>query len=440
MAKSRPIAFERLEDRLCLSVFYDFEVLAQTQPGGLSSIEPAVSINDSGNVAFVASDSGGQGIYFHNGTTLTEIATDPSFSYGRELQLNNTNEVGAVRIRSGTRTARIWDATSPNSTVRIAQSTVSFPRPFDHFEGLGNFASLSNDGQLSFAGLETPTPGNGFWEVHLSDSFVDRSDDGREVTSFSTNTVFRQMAADGDRVVTGMRAGSARKITFYDLSGGVSMPTNIADTASGAWSDLGIRPGITDDAQIVAFYGETAAGEKGIFASIWDDDLDPTIQGDQPGWRTEKIASTADGFTSFEVDTRVGVNSTHRGEPFTDSNGDGIWDPGEPFTDSNRNGKFDASQRAVTIVYMGTKNGNKGIYTSRLNFFGTGSGSFDPTNPGSFTVSPSTLVVETNTPLFNDVNGNGGMDGSETALIPGTISDLHISDPVNGRDRGDVAF
>ncbi len=269
--KSRPIAFERLEDRLCLSVFYDFEVLAQTQPGGLSSIEPAVSINDSGNVAFVASDSGRQGIYFHDGATLTEIATDPSFSYGRELQLNNNNEVGAVRMRGLTRTARIWDATEVNSSERIAASSQMFPRPFEQFEGLQNYASIANDGQLSFAALEDDR-----WEVYLSDSFVDRRDQGNEVTSFSTNTVFRQMAADEDRVVVGSRTGSGdgalKQIVFYDI--GVDTSTTIATTESG-WIDLGLRPGISedgkpaisDDGKVVAFYGKNAEG-PGIFASI----------------------------------------------------------------------------------------------------------------------------------------------------------------------------
>lgn len=49
--------------RVCLSVFYDFSVIAKTDPAGLASIEQGVSINDSGKVAFVASQSGGQSVY-----------------------------------------------------------------------------------------------------------------------------------------------------------------------------------------------------------------------------------------------------------------------------------------------------------------------------------------------------------------------------------------
>ncbi|MEB3340617.1 hypothetical protein [Okeania sp.] len=61
-------------------------------------------------------------------------------------------------------------------------------------------------------------------------------------------------------------------------------------------------------------------------------------------------------------------------------------------------------QRAVTITYMakdlplninGTDVISKGIYTSRLNFFGSGRASFNSTAPGNtFTVSRPTLVVE----------------------------------------------
>src|SRR5262249_54904537 len=136
-------------------------------------------------------------------------------------------------------------------------------------------------------------------------------------------------------------------------------------------------------------------------------------------------STTANGFASFEPNVRIGVNSTQHDEPFTDINNNGIWDPGEPFTDTNNNGYYDPGQRAVTITYMGTQNGHKGIYTSRLNFLGNNTTPFNPDNPSSFLVGPPTLVVQQG----DTING-----------LAGTVQNLNISDPVNNRDRGDLAF
>src|SRR5262249_8551576 len=123
----------------------------------------------------------------------------------------------------------------------------------------------------------------------------------------------------------------------------------------------------------------------GIFASI----------GTSSGKRIiVRIAGTNDGFTSFAADTRVGVNSTQKDEPFTDANGNGIWDPGEAYQDTNQNGYFDPGQRAVTIAYIGTQNGRKGVYTNRLNFLGDNAHKFDTANPASFIVGTSSLVVQ----------------------------------------------
>src|SRR5689334_21075153 len=56
------LSLEELERRDCPSVFYDFNIVAQTG-GSITSIQPAASINDSGDVAFVASTSAGQSVY-----------------------------------------------------------------------------------------------------------------------------------------------------------------------------------------------------------------------------------------------------------------------------------------------------------------------------------------------------------------------------------------
>ena len=74
------------------------------------------------------------------------------------------------------------------------------------------------------------------------------------------------------------------------------------------------------------------------------------------------------------------------------------------------------------------ESGNKGIYSNRLNFFGDGNSNFDVDNPNNtFSVNRPTLVAE--------VGQNIDVDG-----LVGTVEDLNIYDPVNNRDRGDIAF
>src|SRR5688572_22547798 len=66
---------ELLEAKLCLNATYDFQVLTRTGDAlGLTAIEDSVSINDAGNVAFVASDFSGHGIYIDGSEGLHEVA------------------------------------------------------------------------------------------------------------------------------------------------------------------------------------------------------------------------------------------------------------------------------------------------------------------------------------------------------------------------------
>ena len=72
------------------------------------------------------------------------------------------------------------------------------------------------------------------------------------------------MAADGDRVVIGSRDSSSgpKQIVLYDNTF-INTSTTIATTANGAWADLGVRPGISDDGKIVTFYGDEATDVDG---------------------------------------------------------------------------------------------------------------------------------------------------------------------------------
>lgn len=434
---------EQLEGRDCPSVFYDFNIIVQTG-GELTSIQPAASINDAGKVAFVASTGSGQSIYVGDAQTSPQLISFPSATstrtYGQELQINNSGKVAAVdRETNGSGTgwmARIWDTNNPGDHTNVIAQAFSPAIGGDNFDALGTFTTISNDGQQAFAGFETydggfEDPRDRDWELHLSSSFVDARDlfsdpvpgYGSEVTTLPpSGAFFRFMAADGERVVVGSRdsATGPKRIVWYDITGNDTAET-IATTADGTWRDLGVRPGISDDGQIVTFFGDltptgatslaTTSG-PGIFASI----------------------RTATGRVIQRIAGVTGNGQLDPGETFTDSNNNGLYDTGEvdlgPFASFEVDSRVgvnatQAIQHAVTVVYVGTDSfGHKGIYTNRLNFFGTGTGAFDSANPSSFMVGLPILVVEQ----------------GETIPGLGPVTNLSIHDPVNNRDRGDIAF
>jgi hypothetical protein len=392
---------------------YDLAIVAQTGQSGITNILNASSVNDSGNVAFVADDANGQAIFFHDGS-LTRISPASSTTYGAELQLNDSNFISAMSISTnGQRRARLWNAASPGALGEIiASSALPEPGiPSDFFDTMGSMTTLANDGQLGFAGLEETT-----WEIHLSADEVDARDffsPFSEVTELPTGSFFRFMAADGDRMVVGSSHATGKRVVQYDITGVDTFDT-IASTSSGLWSDLGVRAGISDDGTIVTFFGNlSAAGAAslnlaagpGIFAAIDDDD----------NLLTDAVIVKIAG---------VSGNGVHDpGESFEDANGNGQLDAGEtetgPFSAlldvrasvTNRHGDLDA----VFVSYVAESAGAKGVYTTQLTFPSAGSTEYSIGRPSK--------VIEV---------------GDSIAGLSGSIADVNVHDSIN--DSGQIAF
>jgi hypothetical protein len=392
------LLLEGLEERACPSALYNYDIIAQTGQNNLVSISPGASINDSGKVAFVANQSAGQSVYVGDGSAAAQVISFASPSsnrtYGAEVQINDSDQVSAVDIVSGgipLRLARIWNADSPGSNIIIARGSTP-PLNNTYFDGLGNFSSISNDGQLAFAGL------NGtLWEIHLSNSLVQPGDTSTLVATLTTPVFFRQMAANGGRVVIGERQGTTTRILDNFT------PGDIASTANGDWAALGVRPGISDDGNTVAFYGDlTAAGAAAINAA------QPNAPSLQPGQGIFASVPTGSGHviirvvgtggqggpsdvSTFDVDTRVAVATS-------------ISSTTQISTDR--------------IVFMGSdSHGLDGIYENTFAFLGS------PTNPTGIHTGIDRLIAQA---------------GDSISGIPGTIQTLGINDPIN--NYGEIAF
>src|SRR5262249_4823444 len=138
-------------------------------------------------------------------------------TFGRELQINNSNQVAVEDTLTGStifRKARIWDSTTTGSFTDIANGASPLPTfDFSSFDAIGAFTSMSNDGRLAFAGLLGSN-----WEINTSNVFVDRDDLSKEVATLSSSTFFRQMAADRDQVVIGTRQSTTKRILLGDPS------------------------------------------------------------------------------------------------------------------------------------------------------------------------------------------------------------------------------
>jgi hypothetical protein len=382
--------------------------------GAFDSIGPHVSMNDLGQVAFVGTQPAGDAVFVADvgGMPRNIIGSqNPDVRYGVSTWINDKGVV-AARVQhlgstTGTFAQRIYDGNDVDDGDTIATGGVGelFPIPIhlDDFDAILSFASLNNnvapgilrfsniDNNLVYAGIVTGQTG-----VAVDTPPVD--DDTGDQT-FAQATPVRPAVADDGRAVFKAGPNVDSSLVLWN-NGLASANANIATNSMG-FSAIGRSAGISDNGRIVTFYGNLSTpaacaqcdqtkvqAGPGIFASVQVDNQRKIVQ----------IAGAAEGFTGFEESSRVGVNSTLSGP---------------------------LDQRGVTVAYVGTRGGKQGVYTSRLNFFGTTGVAYDPTKPAQFTVTPPKTVVE---------------QGEMLAGVTGEAQTFTLFDPVNSRDRGDLAF
>jgi hypothetical protein len=400
LRNTSPLRLELLEDRTVLTGFYNYDVIAKTGQG-ISGILPEASINDAGKVAFVGQyqdanqNPAGEGVFVGDGNSLKDISftnlpASPNRSYGAGVQINNSNDIATVdRYSFGGTTQwrlRTWNADSQSFTIYATAS--SPPSAGFDFDALAGSVSLSNNGNLAYASFDYQASR---WQLRLQNDVLPNALDVPAAT-LDAPQALRPMAADGtdSRGLFVVRKGntSTSPINLYGkLPGGGFSSTTIASTGvPNRFSALGQSPGISDDGQVVVFYGVDGSGE-GIFASV---------NTQSHGRQIVRIAAdSSNGPISFEPDERIGVNAT------------------------------ESSQGAVTITYVGSDiNGNKGVYASRLTFIPPANNPTDFADATSFVVSDPIPVLQEGDPI----NGLG------------TVQDVKLYDPINNTGFGQIAI
>lgn len=254
---------------------YEIEVLAATGENDITELKSGPSINDNGRVGFTAALSGGQAIFYSDGSpdtpvvSLTPVApvnVTPSWvtssrTFFDHVQLSNDGWIFAQdRLSSGAYIQRRWDTANPDTNVVLARSGESG----SNFNSLISRSSMNNNLQSVFVALSNNSATN-VLGTGVSPTY----------TQTTTPTAARPMISDDGIIVS--REGSATQATIRLRNTSLATVTDVATPLF--FSQVGEYPGISDDGAIVVFQGvlnsagasalETNSG-AGIFAAIRD--------------------------------------------------------------------------------------------------------------------------------------------------------------------------
>ena len=421
---------ELLESRLCLSVAYHFNAIAQTgaaTPDNFSSLGNGVSINDNDYVAFVGESPNSSGqladnIYAFNPDTrqvnqlMNKVFMYPdqgvdqgvagTQSFFDEVQINNDNDVLALRrlnasVQIGVPTGTVatapltyletWnaDATNPPG-LPLTQVGVGvpagqtaplwffsnpatagvYPSPLpmaSPYQTINDYSTINNLGEVNFSADVNGAIVSGVsGNCRISSNISGALIGAGPVGGLVIQPV---LADNGFYAIT----TSSGKIYAepWNLSGPLQL---LAGPASGFTSVS--EAGISDDGNVIAFAGANTSTGNGIYVSTFNSATNSY---------SSPVMVLEGGFSSFSFTEPVCVNRT-----------------------------LASKNDSYTIAFLATpSDGVEGLYTVRVDM------SAQPTP----TPDAPALVAEI----------GGTIDG-----VPGTIDAISLHDSVN--DNGHLAF
>ena len=114
-----------------LNPMYHYTVIAEDGQAlatgeTISTIEPYVSVNESGHVAFIAKiDTGDQLLVGWNEIDPFNVSQSPTERNFDFPQINNQNRIVTRELRSGNSLIRVWNLNNPAAFTLIASTTLS---------------------------------------------------------------------------------------------------------------------------------------------------------------------------------------------------------------------------------------------------------------------------------------------------------------------------
>ncbi len=271
--------------------FYQFDIVAESGMVGLTGMGTGVSINDFGTVAFIgrttAPYSVGEGVFVRSITGTAPVNISPGFQsttrvFGNDVQINN-NEQAIARDRTpGPITAtRVWNASTTGARTIATGGLANSP-----FATTYNFGSLNNHVDDTDASkIENLTFGV-IKNTSLVDAMVTPKAVPVTTSSLSKNesliSIQRPMMSDDGQIV--MKVGPSVANSPADPIRVFSKTLGGSTMVAGDFGadDFGRAPGISDDGDAIAFFGDLANQPKansmatnlgpGIFLEVRDTD------------------------------------------------------------------------------------------------------------------------------------------------------------------------
>lgn len=418
---------------------YKFRIVAKTPD--FKGFRGNVSINDLREIAFVESDPAAAPVNRIDALWVMDPKqTLKSTDYGRTMdwpQINNAGKVVIYRLDFANHAAiRIFQpSVSSEGTTIASYGSVApggDPVKFD----IVHRPALSEDGFVAYLGEASGRiipPAKGL--------YVNQTRLATNLPRFPPTSPTPVAALNG--AVLLQSGNPADPIVLYPQT---QPSLTIASLAEG-FSELGSNPGMSDDGQIIVFYGnlsseadldrlnseqntrslalggpKTPALElgKGIFASI----------------------QTAAGRFLVRLCGESNNGILDPGEHFLDLDGDDRFTPGAELDEGEISGFGDGSSRVcvsnvdldrryATVAFLGASGSAFGVYTLQLDFVPRDNSPFDPQDPAELTIWPPVSVLKQGDPIFDDVTGQ---------TLNGTSSRLRLFDSINNVNGGELAF
>jgi hypothetical protein len=380
---------------------YGHVLIGWTGLAGIRDIDPGVSINDQGRVAYLAEFLDGnnqivQHVYSFNPfdgfiyDISTNITAALSQRFFPSCQITDQSRV-IVRRRQDVQTPlgvsvqtfiETWGAASPGQSILARGDAL-----VGEFDALFPYASMNNSGSYVFGALDG------------GQNYIGNFNSGSGVrgTYSGTLPVRLSLADDGYFVFT-TSAGNLLLVTP-----GIASASTIASPAG--FGAVGLAPSISDDGNLIAFIANPGQG-NGIYLSVKrNGQFDPPIR-----------------IMGQSFDGRYDV-----GEAWNDSNNNGVFDPGEDsegFDDFTRDSRVSVSSMTTLIpnlaeawlCFRAIKGGDAGVFSLRVRI--------DTMTGGMIADRASTV-------------GAVGMPVS-AGLSNYVLSDVGVWDSINA--RGEVVF
>ena len=252
---------------------YDFEIIAQTGMiidgyGPIADLRRGPSINDMGNVAFIAHDLAenprdGRVFVEREGVieTLLPLFNTQDVSDNVEINLYNQVVIHFSDNRPGpthgdTEIVRIDNPAGENPV--IGRGSFFFTTPFDT---VYPWFSLNKNGGVVFSAHLK----EGNTVLAFEDDDIGPGPDAQSVPLAGLPSLFPGIADSNRTVVRGGADATAPLVLFIDET--LDSATSLGIATSDDFDGIGARPGISDDGNVVAFVGDDKVEGLGIFVA-----------------------------------------------------------------------------------------------------------------------------------------------------------------------------